>query len=139
VARNPLKDIADTMPHVIAGRMDPNDFEALADLPDGVLTVDLLTAEARHSSGSTPKLHVVTDLVAWLDDRLAAARFARSSLTQVELAIAISTKRVVTDRARIIPFDLVCTATFATEERTFTSKPATSLRWYKRIEGVLSD
>jgi hypothetical protein len=69
-----LCDIANTMPHMVGGRMREGDFEALAALPDGVLTIELLSETARHSSGNIPTLPIVAELVAWLATRLSAAQ-----------------------------------------------------------------
>jgi hypothetical protein len=121
---------------MIAGRMYLDDWEALAVLPDGALTIDLLAVTANHTIGGVLNLRVVVDLAVWFKDRLAAARLMPSDLTKAELAIAIRTDRVPVDRSRIIPFDLVCTGTFATKSRTCSSKPVHALRWYTRNERV---
>ena len=134
MGRNTLTDIANTMPHMVAGRMSRDDFEALAVLPDGVLTIDLLAAAAQHSAGSVTGLSVVANLVGWLEGRLAAAQLMPSDLTKAELTIAIRTDRVPVDRTRIIPFDFICTGTFATKSRAYSSKPVGTLRWHDRID-----
>jgi hypothetical protein len=139
MAKNLLLDMTNTLPHMIGGRMDAHDFETLTDLPDGVLTIDLLRVAARHSGAANLDLHVVTKLVAWLDGRLAASRLARESLIQAELTVAIHTRRVPTDRTQLIPFDLECTAAFATKDKALTSKPASSLHWYNRRNGTVTE
>jgi len=122
---------------MIAGRICLDDFEALAVLPDGVLTIDLLAETAHHTSGRVLSLRVVADLVGWFKRRLAAARPMPSDLTKAELAVVMRTNRVPVDRSRIIPFDFACTGTFATKSRTFSSKqPVLALRWYTRNEKV---
>jgi hypothetical protein len=136
MGKNTLADIANTMPNMIAGRMGLEDWETLAVLPDGVLSIDLLAETAHHSIGGVLSLRVVLELARWLKDRLAATQLLPSDLTKVELVIAIRTDRVPVDRSRIIPFDLVCTGTFSTKSRTCSSKPARALRWYTRDERV---
>lgn len=129
-----LRDIANTMPHMIGGRMRDDDFEALAVLPDGVLTIDLLSGTSRHSGGKVLTLPVVAELATWLTTRLDAAKMKPTDVVKAELVIAIRTDRVPVDRARIIPFDLACSGTFATASRTYTSKPTASVQWYYRNE-----
>jgi hypothetical protein len=134
-----LADIANTMPHMVVGRMHPEDFETLATLTDGTLTMDLLAAMSRHSSGGTLNLKVTGELASWLNERLAKMQLSPTELSSAELAITIRTARVATDRARIVPFDFVCTGTFSTNDRSCSSKPTAALRWYNRSTGSISD
>lgn len=127
-----LADIANTMPRMVAGRIYPDDWEALALIPEGVLTIDLLAKTAHHTAHGALSLRVVTDLAGWLGDHLATAQLLPSDLTKAELAIVIRTDRVPVDRSRIIPFDLVCNGIFATNDRAYNSKPVPVLQWYTR-------
>jgi hypothetical protein len=139
VPQKVLTDIANTMPHMVAGRMYPEDFETLATLSDGTLTMDLLAANSRHSSGGALNLKVTGALAFWLNEHLAKVQLFPTDLSKADLAIAIRTDRVATDRARIVPFDFVCTGTFSTNDRSCVSKPATALRWYDRSTAFISD
>ncbi len=134
-----LNDVVNTLPHMIAGRLDAHDFEALADLADGVLTIDLLARTVQHGSGAAPAISAVGLLADWFDGRLQAANFDWSSLAKAMLTVAITTNRVSVDRSSIVPFDLACTAEIATHERTWVSKPVTALRWYRRHDGMVTD
>jgi hypothetical protein len=136
MGKKALADIANTMPHMVAGRIYLDDWEALALVPDGMLTIDLLARTAYHTSHGALSLRVVMDLAGWLEDHLAAARLLPSDLAKAELAIVIRTDRVPVDRSRIIPFDMVCTGIFATNDRAYNSKPVPVLRWYTRGKTV---
>jgi hypothetical protein len=136
MGKKALAEIANTLPHMVAGRMYSDDWEALALIPDGVLTIDLLAKTAHHTGHGALSLRVVMDLVGWLGDHLAAARLLTSDLAKAELAIVIRTDRVPVDRSQIIPFDLVCAGIFATNDRAYTSKPVPVLRWYTRGKTV---
>jgi hypothetical protein len=137
--KNPLNDVVNTLPQMVAGRLDRHDFEALADLPDGILTIDLLARTVQHGSGAAPVISAAGLLADWFDGRLLVAKFDRSNLTKAVLAVAIRTNRVPADRSRIVPFDLACTAEIATHERVYVSKPAWALRWYRRHDGMVTD
>jgi hypothetical protein len=137
--RNPLNDVVNTLPHMVAGRLDRHDFEALADLPDGILTIDLLARTVQHGSGAAPAISATGLLADWFDGRLQAAQFDRSGLTKAAITVAIRTDRVAVDRSRIVPFDLRCTAEIAAGGRTWVSKPAPALRWYRRHDGMVTD
>jgi hypothetical protein len=47
---------------MVGGRMRADAFEALATLPDGVLTIDLLSGTVAHSTGNRPTLPVTAEL-----------------------------------------------------------------------------
>jgi|KBSMisStandDraft_5_1062788.scaffolds.fasta_scaffold701526_1 hypothetical protein len=136
MGRNILADIANTMPHMVAGRMYVEDFEVLAALADGVLTIDFLAETANHDHGGALSLRGVADLTEWLTQKLATSRLARSDLTQAGLVVAINTGRVPVDRSRIIPFQFISSSTFSTSTRTCSSKPVSALKWYSRDGGI---
>jgi len=138
-AKKPFNDIIKTLPQMVAGRLDARDFETLAGLPDGVLTLDLLNGTVAHASGAAPQIRAATLLSEWFDQRLKAAAFDRSGLIKAALTVAIRTDRVAADRSRIVPFDLVCNAEIETADRTYTSGPASALRWYRRSDGIVTD
>jgi hypothetical protein len=139
MARKQLNDIVNTLPHMVAGRLDRHDFEALADLPDSVLTIDLLARTVQHGSGAAPAISAAGLLADWFDQRLQAAKLDRSALTRAVLTVAIRTNRVPADRARIVPFDLSCTAEIAAHDRVYVSKPVWALRWYRRHDGMVTE
>ena len=136
MGRNPVTDIAGTMPQMIAARLYLEDYEALAVLPDGTLTVDLLERQAVHASGPTLSLRVMADLIDWLAKRLTKEQIMLSDLTKAELSIVIRTDRIPADKTRIVPFDFLCSGTFTIKDRTRTSKPISVTRWYTRGVGV---
>ncbi len=139
MSRKTLADLANTMPHMVASRIDRDDLEALMTRPDGVVTVDLLAARAEHANGDVLQLALVARLVDWLKERLAKAGLAPLDLSKAELSIAIRTNRVPTDRRKTVPFEFTSTASFATGAKAHTSKPTFALRWYDRQTGMITD
>jgi hypothetical protein len=139
MARKQLNDIINRLPHMVAARLHADDSAVLADIPDGVLTIDLLAGTACHGSGAELTVSAVARLTDWLDARLEKAQLARSDLIKAVLTVAIRTDRAPADRSRLIPFDLISTAEIATAERVYVSKQVSALLWYRRSDGVVMD
>ena len=104
MSKRAIRDVANTLPHMFSSRISNEDFEVLAALPDGTLTIDLLAATAHHDAGAALKLSVAETLAAWLKDRL-VSRFT-TEVVGAMIVVVIRTDRVPTDRARIIPFEM---------------------------------
>jgi hypothetical protein len=131
MSKRAIRDVANTLPHMLGSRISNEDFEMLAALPDGTLTIDLLAATAHHDADADLKLSVVATLAAWLKDRL-ASRFTTDVVGAV-IVVVIRTDRVPTDRARIIPFEMYCTATVSTSGWTYSSPRVFRLEWYEPL------
>jgi hypothetical protein len=133
MARNILQDVANTLPHMIMGeRMPFADLEVLAELPDGKLSIDLLTREARHSSTSQVALEIVGHLAAWLGERLANHGFSVGDLVAAHLELTLRTDAVPTVRARAIMFDWICTCELMPREAGPRTGRASGRMWYDR-------
>ena|SRR5579864_2847105 len=134
-----LADVTNTIPHMVRSRIDGGDLEILIPLPDGVLTIDLVSGIAQHANGDVVKLALVAHLVDWLKERLAKAGLDSVDLTKAELVISIRTDRVPTDRKKLVPFEFSSTANLAIDTTVCSSKPAFALLWYDRIGGRITD
>jgi hypothetical protein len=128
-----LQDFANALPHMIMSeRMGHADMEALAELPDGLLKIDLLTREARHSDGDPVSLQVVQVLAEWLKKRLGGHDKADADLAGAELELSLRTNAVPTDRTRAILFDWNCSCTLRTREGKARTGQASGRKWYDR-------
>jgi hypothetical protein len=131
MSKRAIRDVANTLPHMFGSRTSNEDFKLLAALPDGTLTIDLLAATAHHDAGAALKLPVVATLAAWLKGRL-ASQFT-TDVVGAMIVVVIRTDRVPTDRARIIPFELYCTAAVSTSGWTYSSPRVFRLEWYEPV------
>jgi hypothetical protein len=114
MARNILQDVANTLPRmVMSERMPSSDLEALAERPDGTLSIDLLRREARDSSGALVPLQIVKLLADWLEQRLGAHRLDAGTLSGAHLTLTLRTDAVPTVRATAILFDWSCSCEVA--------------------------
>jgi hypothetical protein len=68
--RKVLQDIANTLCQIVVGWRVGNDYERIAELPDGTLFFDVLAAKAAHSLVEIPELWITGELNAWFLNRL---------------------------------------------------------------------
>ena len=114
--RKVLQDIANTLCQMFVGWRLGQDYEKLANLPDGTLQVNLLLGQTQHSSGIEPILWITGELAAWFRERLIVYSIPLSEIQRCSLAITYTTNRIKTDRKKIISFDFSCTSTIKTDE-----------------------
>ena len=133
MGQNIIQDAANTLPHmVMSERIGYDDLEQLAELPDGMLSIDLLKGEAHHEVGGTISLQIVQALSEWLGRRLGKRALGLHDLAEAGMVLLLRTDRVRTDRARVIPFDWHCTSTLTTRAGQTASGVAYGLTWYDR-------
>ena len=132
MGRKILQDIANTLSEMFVGWRMAEDLEKLSKLPDGVLTVNLLTPQASHSSEGSIDLHVVDELQLWAIQRLEREGIRFGDLDEVKLDIGIKTGRIATDRKNIISFDFECACRVVGSGRSYESKLSEAHHWHHR-------
>ena len=103
---------------VVGWRMGA-DVETIANLPDGTLVFDVLTGNARHSSGVEPTLWVSGELQAWLKARLQALRVPEEEISAATLEVGVKTDRIQTNRKTLVSFDFACKSTLITSDKRY--------------------
>jgi hypothetical protein len=134
MGRKILQDVANTLPNMLVARMHLDDLETLALLPDGTLSLDLLSLAAHHSLGGVIELKFVEKIAAWLKTRLIKNRILVSDLSKAELVVVIRTDKILTDRTRIIAFDLSITCAVGLLEGRIKTSIGSGRIWYDRIQ-----
>jgi hypothetical protein len=133
VRRKILQDFANTLCQMLVGWRMGDDLEALAALPDGTLTIDVLSGTACHSSEAVLELHVTDELQAWLLHRLTASRIEPSAVCHAVVMADIRTDRIATNRKRIISFDFAVEAVIRTSEREYRGELHEVHKWHTRV------
>ncbi|WP_445369245.1 hypothetical protein ACH5Y9_08285 [Methylomonas sp. BW4-1] len=132
--RKALQDLANTLCHMVVGWRMGDDFERIAQLPDGTLSFDLLKKSATHSSGVSPELWITGELAAWLTARLAAENIDQMKLVEATLDVQHRTDRIKTDRKKIVSFDFECHSVLATDERRYQGKLVERHSYHTRVD-----
>ncbi|MEN6451336.1 MAG: hypothetical protein ABFC96_12665 [Thermoguttaceae bacterium] len=131
--RKVLQDIANTLCHVLVGWRFGDDYEKIAELPDGTLRFDLLTEQTRHSSGMLPQLSIAGELSAWFRHRLDVHHIPLSYIRVAEVDFVYSTDRIKTNRKKWISFDISCNSIVETDEKKYVASLAQRQVWHQRL------
>jgi hypothetical protein len=121
VRRKALQDIANALCPMLIGQSRGLDLDAVCELPDGTLEIDLLNATARHSSTGAITLAVAGELSGWLRSRLEALSFPISGVHAARIAAAYRTDRIPTNREKLVSFDWKCESILSTDEAEYRS------------------
>ena len=130
--RKVLQDIANTLCHMLVGWRMSADLEALSELPDGVLSFDVLGGSVTHNQRGALKLYVAGELSAWLKQRLTSLNIPLSALQSATLCAEVKTDRIKTDKKRIVLFDWSCESAVATDEKTYVGRLVEAHQWHTR-------
>lgn len=95
------------------------DFEKLAEIPDGVLYIDLLKRTNTHSKAGNLDLMIADDLASWMNTRLTKYGIPASELTEALVEVEFRTDLVPTDKNRIIIFDFRSKSRLVTAKKTY--------------------
>lgn len=131
--RKVLQDIANTLCQMVVGWRMGDDYERMAELPDGTLSFDLVAGTVHHSSGESPKLWIAGELSVWLKHRLSVENVELSKLTAAKLDVSYRTDRIRTDRKKMVSFDFVCCSRLETDETTYEGKLVERHAYHQRV------
>jgi len=109
------------------------DYEQMAELPDGTLSFDLIKETVNHSSGTAPKLWITGELSAWLKDRLKVENIDASKLISAALEVHYKTDRINTSRKKLISFDFECRSLLQTDEATYQGRLVERHAYHQRV------
>jgi hypothetical protein len=133
MARKVFQDFANTLPRMLVGWRMFDDLEALAKLPDGTLTIDVLAGRASHTGTTQISLKVAGAMHAWLQSSLAERGIAPDALDRVLVVARIRTDRIPTDRKHIVSFDFQCESSLTSGSRTYRGSLADKHVWHSRV------
>lgn len=130
--RKIIQNYVDVLCQMAIGWRLTDDLETLAELPDGVIEIDLRALTAVHSTTGKVDLCLTGELAAWLRGRFATDRIQEDQILRAELRLKSTTDRIKTDKKRIVSFDWVCHSLIATERMLYESD-LKAHRWYDRM------
>jgi hypothetical protein len=133
VRRKVIQDFANTLCQMLVGWRMADDLEVLASLPDGRLSVDVLSGSAGHSVQGELSLHIALELQAWLADRLSAFKIPAEALRAAVVLADIRTDRIATNRKRVISFEFSVESTITVEGREYRGRLVEAHQWHQRV------
>ena len=131
--RKIIQDLANTLCQMLVGWRMGEDFEVLAELPDGTVSINVLAGTASHDTGGAIQLHIAGELQAWLSHRLSVSRISAQAITAAEVTAKICTDRIATNRKRIVSFDFSVQSIISTDECIYTGQLHETHRWHSRL------
>jgi hypothetical protein len=131
--RKIFQEFANTLCHMLVGWRMWEDLEILAGLPDGTLTVDVLSGTSTQTHSGNIDLHIAKELQAWLVFRLEQLQIPISALHTVQVVANIRTDRIPTIRASVVSFDFSIDSIIKTADRSYNGKLIETHRWYNRV------
>jgi len=130
--RKVLQGYANTLCQMLVGWRMGDDLEAMADLPDGELSVNVLGGNATHSQAGPVDLWMAKELQVWFLERLKASSIPPEEIKSATVKATITTSRIPTNRKKIVSFDFALESTIETNERAYIGQLNEVHRWHQR-------
>jgi len=129
-----IQEFANNVCQMFVGWRMNDDLELLAELPDGLVKVDLLTGQAEHDKTGPVKLYIATEIRSWLQDQFNKANIPSTAITSAKLDAQIKTDSIPTDRSRIILFDFIVESAISTTDASYTHTLKETHKWHSRTK-----
>lgn len=139
--------LAKVLPHMFARWRGWEDFETLADLPDGVITIDALSGKAGFGAGGKAglaaasyaeakpiQLRIAEEIRSGLMDQLVRKEIQPSRVREAVLRIRVDSAQVKTDRNRIVHFDFHIASRIHAEAGVFEAAQIEEHVWHDRSD-----
>lgn len=131
--RKRLNHYADVVCRMFVGWRMGDDLEALSDLPNGTISLNLLTGVATHSISGQIDLHIAKEIHAWLQQQSAKEGIDISQLVTATLEIDVDTSKVATNKKKIVMFNFECRSNIQTPETTYHATLKEAHKWHTRV------
>ena len=131
--------MAKVLPHMFARWRDWEDFETLADLPDGAITIDALSgkavfAAASYAEAKPIRLRIAREIRSGFMDQLVRKEIQASRILEAVLRVGMDSSQVKTDRNRIVHFDFHIASRIHAEAGVFEAAQIEEHVWHDRSD-----
>jgi hypothetical protein len=133
VRRKIIQDLANTLCQMLVGWRMTEDLEILAALPDGTLSIDVLSGTVSHDVAGDIQLYIGGELQSWLSHRFRVYLIPLQAVLAAMVTAQIRTDLLVTNRQRIVSFDFSIRSLITTNECSYIGQLQGVHRWYTRI------
>lgn len=110
-----------------------DDLEVLSELPDGKITVNLLTGNAYHFEVGEIDLWIPKELQAWLQDQSKKEGVDIGGIESAILEVDIDKNKVATNKKKVVMFHFDCNSLFTTSEACYSGALKEVHKWHSRI------
>ena len=131
--RKRLNHYADVVCKMFMGWRMCDDLEILADLPNGQLSIDLLSCTATHDANGSVNLHIAEEIQAWLKSQCEKESIPFEQLSKADLLVELDTSQVKTDKKKVVCFSFDCRSVIATDEHEYRAEAKETHKWHNRI------
>jgi hypothetical protein len=109
-----------------------DDLKVMSELPDGTISVNLLTGEANHSLAGSLSLHIAKEIQAWLQQQSKKENIDISQLETATLEVDVDTGKVATNKKKVIMFTFECRSLIKTSDATYQTTVRDTHQWHTR-------
>ncbi|PHS03792.1 MAG: hypothetical protein COA78_17330 [Blastopirellula sp.] len=131
--RKRLNHYADVVCKMFVGWRMCDDLEIMSDLPDGTITLNLLTGDALHSIAGPLDLHIAKEIQAWLQQQSEKEGVDVAQLKSATLEVDVDTGKVATNKKKIVMFNFECRSSLKTDETSYQATLKDMHQWHTRI------
>ena len=131
--RKRLNHYANVVCNMFVGWRMGDDLEVLSELPDGKITVNLLTGNAYHFEVGEIDLWIPKELQAWLQDQSKKEGVDIGGIESAILEVDIDKNKVATNKKKVVMFHFDCNSLFTTSEACYSGALKEVHKWHSRI------
>ncbi|MGF1723217.1 hypothetical protein [Photobacterium nomapromontoriensis] len=131
--RKRLNHYSDVLCKMFVGWRMGDDLEALSELPNGVLVLDLINASATHSEVGQLRLWISGELSEWLKQTALKENIDISKLNSVTLSVYIDTDKVKTHKKKVVMFHFDYRTEIMTNSKKYVDCLNEVSRWHTRL------
>jgi hypothetical protein len=126
-----LKDHAHVFCQMFFGWRMSEDLETFAQLPEGKLTIDVLTGSCVHDAHGPVQTYIAGEIGAWFRSQLTGRGISIADITEATLSVDLK-RRPTPKGKRGITFDWYANSTIRTADRDYTADLAEPHTWIPR-------
>ena len=128
-----LQDHAYTFCQMFMGWRMADDLDVFANLPDGILTIDVLCGTCSHDELGSIETRIAPEIAAWFLHRLDEHRIPRSDIIDATLTVSMDRRIPLPTLKRDITYDWTCDGSFRTKDREYHARLSEPHTWLPSV------
>jgi hypothetical protein len=124
-----LQDHANVFCQMFVGWRMAEDLDTFASLPDGMLTIDVLTGTCFHDTVGIVDTFIAHEIAAWFHERLLQHHIPTNNIESATLHAALAKVVPPQDRNRGVQFNWRCSSEIKAHDRSYFSELNETHSW----------